>query len=82
MVWVRGPCRCGFGPHAWIWLPTPEEMMYPSTPVYPVYPTPPPVDAVYPTPPPVDEKEILENQIKFLEGQLEQIRKRLEELKK
>lgn len=68
MPWIRGPCRCGFGPHAWLWLPD-LSGIYP-TPVYPV------------SPPAVDEKEMLESQLKILEGQLEQIRKRLEELKR
>lgn len=29
MPWYRGPCRCGFGPHAWIW--------YPGAPPYPTW---------------------------------------------
>jgi hypothetical protein len=69
MPWIRGPCRCGLGPHAWLWLPD-LSGAYPPTPAYPV----PPVA--------MDEKELLESQLKFVEQQLEQIRKRLEELKR
>jgi hypothetical protein len=43
-----------------------------------VFPTP-----AYPVPPvAMDETEMLESQLKFLEWQLEQIRTRLEELKR
>jgi len=71
MPWIRGPCRCGFGPHAWLWRSD-------LSGAYPFFLTPP-----YPVPPvAMDEKEIVESQLKFLERQLEQIRKRLEELKR
>lgn len=71
MPWIRGPCRCGLGPHAWLWLPDVSG-------AYPVFPTP-----AYSVPPvAMDDEEMLESQLKFLERQLEQIRTRLEALKR
>ena len=65
VVWVRGPCRCGFGPHAWVWMPEPYEVM--------PYP--------YGWPSPSDEREALERELKVLEERVGEIKKRLEELK-
>jgi len=94
MPWIRGPCRCGFGPHAWLYIPAPGETYpYPVYTIpYPAYTIPYPASSSFAPPAampyasypyqmsPSDERAMLEEQLRLLEEELERIRRRLEEL--
>jgi len=72
-----GPCRCGFGPHAF--YRTPEGKVIHSSQIFPVAGPVPPFPSELK---PEEEAKLLEEEAKALQEELKIVEERLKELKK